>query len=475
MKLISLYRLCAMGSLLWLLRANATPAEPPPRPNILYVLPDQWRAQAFGFAGDPNVRTPHLDRLAAESVRFVNAVAGMPVCCPTRASLLTGQRPLTTGVFMNDVPLDPQATSLAKVLRQAGYDTGYIGKWHLNGDGRSRFIPVERRQGFDYWKVLECTHEYNHSAYYADGPEKLAWEGYDAIAQTGDAVQYLRARTNNVRPFFLFLAWGPPHAPYTTAPATYRQRYLPADLKLPPNIPEPMRPAVRQLLGGYYAHCTALDDCLDALRTALRETGLADNTLLIFNSDHGDLLGAHGGRNKQQPYDESIRVPLLFHWPAGLGSQPRQLNAVINSEDLMPTILGLCHVPIPVSVEGLDYSAYIHGGKSPSDGATLISCAAPFGQWTRKQGGREYRGIRTLRHTYVRDLSGPWLLFDNQADPSQMTNLVTQPECAGLRAELEAILQKKLAEAHDEFLPAAAYIKRWGYSVDANGTVPYEP
>ena len=95
-------------------------AQRSPKPNILFILPDQWRAQAFGFAGDPNVKTPHLDRLASQGVRFINALAGMPVCCPSRASLLTGQRPLTTGVFMNDVPLDPNALTLAKVLSRAG-------------------------------------------------------------------------------------------------------------------------------------------------------------------------------------------------------------------------------------------------------------------------------------------------------------------------------------------------------------------
>ena len=132
--------------------------QPKPLPNVVFVLADQWRAQAFGFAGDANVKTPHLDRLASQSVRCVNAIAGIPVCCPTRASLLTGQRALTTGVFLNDVPLNPQAVTLAKELRRAGYLTAYIDKWHLNGDGRSRFIPWERRQGFEYWKALECTH-----------------------------------------------------------------------------------------------------------------------------------------------------------------------------------------------------------------------------------------------------------------------------------------------------------------------------
>src|SRR5437764_6222260 len=131
-----------------------------PRPNVIFILADQWRAQAFGYAGDPNVRTPHLDALERESLRFVNAVSNVPVCTPTRASILTGQRALTHGLFMNDAPLNPEAVTIAKVLGKAGYDTGYIGKWHVDGHGRSAYIPPQRRQGFEYWKVLECTHDY---------------------------------------------------------------------------------------------------------------------------------------------------------------------------------------------------------------------------------------------------------------------------------------------------------------------------
>ena len=444
------------------------------RPNIVVLLPDQWRGQAFGFAGDPNVKTPHLDALAGESVLFLNAVAGVPVCCPTRGSLLTGQRPLTTGVFLNDVPLATNALTLAKVLAQAGYDTAYIGKWHLNGDGRSNFIPRERRQGFDYWKVLECTHDYVHSFYYGDAPEKLEWEGYDAIAQTADAERYLREHAGSGKPFLLFLAWGPPHDPYQTAPEIFRERYLPAKIETRANVPAETRGAVRNWLAGYYAHCSALDDCVGRVRSTLRETGLNENTLLIFTSDHGDLLGSHGGRNKQQPYEESIRVPLLLHWPAGLGRKPRRLDSPINSEDFMPTVLGLCGLRIPKTVEGVDFSGYARGGRDPSDGAALVGCMAPFGQWTRKQGGREYRGIRTRRYTYVRDLNGPWLLFDNAQDPLQMTNLVGLAASSQLQAKMDGWLNRKLKKAHDEFLPADAYIRKWGYRVDQEGTVPYE-
>ena len=152
-------------------------AAAPAGRNILFVLADQWRAQAFGFAGDRNVRTPHLDRFERQCVNFTQAVSGVPVCSPTRASLLTGQRPQTHGVFLNDVPLSKNAVTLPKELKAAGYDTGCIGKWHIDGHGsRSAFIPRERRQGFDYWKVLECGHAYNQSHYYADGPKKLEWD-----------------------------------------------------------------------------------------------------------------------------------------------------------------------------------------------------------------------------------------------------------------------------------------------------------
>jgi len=445
------------------------------KPNIVVVLADQWRAQAFGFAGDSNVKTPNFDRLAGESVRFINAVSALPVCSPTRASLLTGQRPLTHGVFLNDVQLNTNARTLAKVLKAAGYDTGFIGKWHIDGRGRSNFIPRERRQGFEYWKALECTHAYSNSFYYADSPEKLQWSGYDAIAQTQDACQFVRARAKSDKPFLLFLAWGPPHDPYFTAPEKDRALYDPAKLTLRPNVPPGLEGEVRKILAGYYAHCTALDDCLGDLLRVLQETGSADNTILVFSADHGDMLGSHGMFKKQKPFDESIRVPMLIRWPKGLGAVARPLDAPINSEDLMPTLLGLCSVPIPKSVEGLDYSGYLRGGENPGDGATMILCAAPFGEWERRVGGKEYRGVRTTRHTYVRDLNGPWLLFDNHADPYQTNNLVNTTDSATAQAALEALLKRKLEERRDEFRPGPEYIAKWGYSVNANGTVPYTP
>ncbi|MDB6174943.1 MAG: arylsulfatase [Chthoniobacteraceae bacterium] len=458
-------------ALLCTLRAFAV--DSPARPNIVVVLADQWRPQAFGFAGDPNVRTPNLDKLAAESARFINAVAGMPVCSPTRASLLTGQRPLTHGVFLNDVPLNPEAVTLPKVLKAAGYDTAAIGKWHIDGHGRSNFIPRERRQGFDYWKVLECTHNYTDSIYYGDSSEKLHWSGYDALDQTNAAQEYLRARNKETKPFLLWLAWGPPHDPYLTAPAKYRAIYDPKKLILRPNVPASIEAETRKNLAGYYAHCSALDDAMGGLLETLRESGLAENTILIFTADHGDMLGSQGLWKKQKPFDESARVPLLIRWPAVFGRNARQLDAPINSEDFMPTLLGLIGAPLPPSVEGLDYSGYLRGGPNPGDGAAMLTCVSPFGEFERRNGGREYRGLRTSRYTYVRDLNGPWLLFDNDADPYQQNNLVNQSAQATLQAGLENHLARRLKANGDAFLPGTDYIHARGYEVDVNGTLPY--
>ena len=443
------------------------------QPNVVLVFGDQWRAQATGYAGNTQVKTPHLDQLATHSINATHAVSGCSVCSPARASLLTGQYPLTHGIFVNDVCLQNDAVSLGQAFKGAGYDTAYIGKWHIDGHGRSNYIPPERRQGFEYWKVLECTHNYNESHYYAgDSSKKQCWEQYDAQAQTRDAQHYIRTYQND-NPFLLVLSWGPPHAPYETAPPTYQALYQPENIALRPNVPPNKATDAAQWLAGYYAHCTALDDCMGTLLQTLDETGLADDTIFLFFSDHGDMLGSQGLDKKQKPWEESIRVPFLLRYPSLYGNQGRQVDARIDIPDIMPTLLGLCNLTIPDSVEGLDFSSYLQGGNDPSDGAALLSCPHPFGQWHRQLGGREYRGLRTQRYTYARSLDGPWLLYDNEHDPFQLENLVDQPEALELRESLDQQLTKRLTQMGDEFLPGDKYLQRWGYEVDETGTVRY--
>ena len=466
-------RSTALGAAAMLLPGPLCSAEPSSerhpsnRPNLVFVFADQWRAQATGYAGNKDVRTPNLDKLANESINFSNAVSGCPVCSPYRASLLTGQYWLTHGIFYNDKPLNPEATTIGKVYRQADYETAYIGKWHVDGHGRSSFIPKERRQGFEFWRVCECTHNYNKSLYYGDTPEKKYWPGYDTIAQTREAQKYIRQHTQS--PFVLFVSWGTPHAPYHTAPEKYRKLYSdPSKITLHPNVPNAMRSQAQKELAGYYAHIAAIDDCIGDILRTIDECGIKQNTLFVFTSDHGDMLRSHGQTKKQKPWEESVRIPFLLRYPAVHGKAGRIVDMPINTPDIMPTLLGLSGVAIPKSVEGKDFSGVIKGTQPPDNDAALIMCPVPFHQWGYRRGGREYRGVRTRRYTYVRDLNGPWLLYDNQMDPYQLRNLCGHPEYAQIQKELEKKLSQKLKETNDKFLSGPEYMALWNYEWDGN-------
>ncbi len=224
----------------------------------------------------------------------------MPVCSPARASLLTGQYPLTHGVFYNDRPLRNEALSLAEIYKDAGYATGYIGKWHINGQAsdekqfaaRNRAVPRGRRQGFDYWKAREVTHDYNSSFYFDENDVRHAWSGYDAFSQTDSAISFIDRNKNNS--FLARALMGPAHDPYRTAPEIYRKMYNPTVLKLRPNVPDSLQARARKDLAGYYAHCTALDQSAGNLLAALKKAGVEENTILIFTSDHGDMLYSQG-------------------------------------------------------------------------------------------------------------------------------------------------------------------------------------
>jgi arylsulfatase A-like enzyme len=438
------------------------------RPNVLIVLADEWRAQSTGYNGDRNVSTPVLDLLAAQSVNFTNAISGCPVCCPYRASLLTGQYPLTNGVFVNDVELKPNGPTLAETFRGAGYRTGFIGKWHVYGspDGnygrRLEFIPPEKHLGFDYWKACECTHEYNHSLYYeGNDPTPKYWPGYDAIAQTEDACRFIEQRPS-ADPFLLVLSLGPPHFPYATAPERYQEMYRNREITLRRNVPSNRRKEAADILRGYYAHMTALDDCLDRILKTLDRSGAADDTILVFTSDHGDMMLSQGLTTKLYPWDESIRVPLLVRYPRKLGRKGRKIRTPISSPDLMPTLLGMCGLTIPGSVEGSDFSPAFFGKSSlPRDAAAFINLPVPITE-ARRYGIAEYRGLRTERYTYVRSIRGPWLLYDNELDPFQMHNLCGRSEHRELQSRMDHALDGTLRHLRDDFLPASEYAKRAG-------------
>jgi arylsulfatase A-like enzyme len=276
------------------------------------------------------------------------------------------------------------------------------------------------------------------------------------------------------KPFLLVLSWGPPHNPYQTAPRQFQEMYNPDNITLRPNVPAELAEASRRDLAGYYAHISALDSYVGELSAALEEEGIAEDTIFVYASDHGDMLGSQGQQRKQRPWEESIRVPFLLRYPRLFGREGRKMEMPFNSPDIMPTLLGLSGLDVPTTVEGTDYAPYLRGEADLQVEAALIACISPFGEFTRNGGGREYRGIRTTRFTFVRDLAGPWLLYDNERDPYQLTNVCGQAEYAEQQRQLDELLQRMLRERGDEFLPGEEYVRRWGYVTNANGTVPYE-
>jgi len=462
---------------LWIILSTlqTTFAQIPSRqkPNIIYILTDQWRASATGYSGDPNVKTPNIDALAKGSLNFRNAVSITPVCTPYRAALMTGRYPTTTGMFFNDVHLPDEEICIAEVFGKAGYNTGYIGKWHLDGNGRTSFIPVEKRQGFDYWKAAECDHDYNHSHYYTgNNDEKMFWDGYDVFEQTKDAQQYIRNQSKNEKPFILFVAFGTPHFPHETAPKEFLDIYDQNNIKLPPNVPASLLDNSKKEAKGYYAHCSALDKSIGDILATIDDEGIRDNTIFIFTSDHGEMMGAHGVRpkTKQVPFGESANIPFLLRYPAVTGNTGRMVQMPINTIDIFPTLLGLAKLKVPKTCEGDDLSPLIIKHKDDLKRSVVYMNISPF---TKTNFPLAYRAIKTKQYTYIRSIQGPWFLFDDLKDPFQMNNLLTNKSFDKLSKQLDSELYKILNKNGDSFQPGSFYISKWGFQIDASGAIPY--
>jgi arylsulfatase A-like enzyme len=437
-------------------------------PNLLFVLADQMRGQDMGCAGNPDVRTPAMDRLAAQGMRLTDCCATSPVCCPNRAILLTGTYPTTNLVPGNDLPVRADLPSLGTLAKANGCRTAYIGKWHLDGMPRTKFTPPgPRRLGFDFWAAYNCSHDYFHPRWFRDMPEVIEAQGYEPEAQTDTALEWLAEHANR-EPFCLVLSWGPPHDPYDQVPEHYRALYDPLKITLRPNArPETDNPLAarldcRRTLADYYAAITALDEQLARLLDALDSLGLAENTVVVFTSDHGDMLWSHGWMKKQSPYEEAVNVPFLIRRlgrvPAGAVS-----DLLFGTVDVLPTLAGLMDWRDVPALEGLDLSAALRGETGAPAPDTLLLANYFACDEAAVQGMPEWRAVRTRRHTYVetpgREL---WLLFDNAADPYQTENLAEKPECRPLRERLALTLGEWLRKTGDPFLPGAEFLAHFG-------------
>ena len=436
------------------------PAAEPKRPNILFLLPDQMRAQALGCMGNPDVRTPHLDRLASQGVLFRNTFANSPVCCPARATLLTGKYAHTNGMIANDLRLRESETTVAELLRDAGYRTGFVGKWHLDGGKRlpGYVPPGPRRQGFEFWAANECSHQHFDTQYFRDSDQPVPIEGFEAETWTNLGIEFLRQTQSDDRPFFLTIQMGPPHDPYI-APEEYRSTYDPQALAMRPNWKESPELPGRDDIASYYAMITAVDDQIGRLMATLDELGLAEDTIVWVSSDHGDMMGSQGMRLKRKPWEESIRVPGIVRYPRKvLGA--RTTDALLSHVDFAPTWLALCGIEAPQAMQGTDLSAVVLGQTEQGPDSAFFQIFGPYHAGGAVAG---WRGIRTARHMYARYEKEPWVLYDLQEDPYELNNLAADPAAAPVREELEQRLADWMERTGD------SWSFNWTHPVEDNG------
>lgn len=416
------------------------------RPNVLFILPDEWRAQALGCMGNPDVQTPHLDRLASEGTLFRNTLSNTPLCCPARANMLTGTYTSTNGMVANDLRLRENITTMGQLYSQAGYRTGYVGKWHLDGGPRlPGFIPPgPRRHGFQYWAANECNHNYFYGYYFRNENVPIISQRYEPEYWTDRAIEFLYESQN--QPFFLMLALGAPHDPYL-APMKYMDMYDPEKLTMEPNWVKGTRGGGRKEIAGYYASITAIDDQIGKLLDTLRQLNLEDDTIVFFSSDHGNMLGSQARTLKMLPWEESIRVPGILRFPRTVPAG-RKSDALLSHVDLAPTLLSLCGLPVPANMQGSDLSAVATGITEQGPSSAFFQNFGPYRASGVKEG---WRAIRTEHAMYARHQSSPWLLYDLEKDPYQLHNLAQDPAAKPLLDQLDRQLLQWMNKVGDSW------------------------
>jgi arylsulfatase A-like enzyme len=434
----------------------------PQRPNVIWIFGDQFRAQALSFSGDPNARTPNLERAATDGVTFTRNVSGFPLCCPFRGSLLTSRYPHQC-VPGHEYPLPAGQPTIADAFNAHGYDTAYFGKWHLGGwherDGRAAFFVTDpaRRGGFQTWVGYENNNsQWDSWVHGGSGKDAFHYRlpGYETDELTNLLIQYLKKQTA-AKPFFAVLSVQPPHDPYI-APARFMQNYNPETVQLRPNVAhaDPIRRQARQDLAGYYAMIENLDWNYGRVVETLEQLQLLDNTHILFFADHGDMHGSHGMYRKTCPYDEAIRTPMIISggrprydgWMTGESSVPA------NHVDIAPTTLGLCGIPKPDGMVGTDYSHYrVH---KPAPGlepdSAYLQNLIPTGH--ADSINTPYRGVVTRDGwKYVCFESRSWLMFNLNEDPLEEVNLAQNSRYKVEREKLIARLNQWVADTGDRF------------------------
>jgi arylsulfatase A-like enzyme len=440
------------------------------RKNVIWIFGDQHRGQALSCRGDINVNTPNLDRMAIDGQLYPNAVAGFPLCCPFRGSLITSKYPHQC-VPGHEYPLPRDLQTIAHAFKDNGYETTWLGKWHLGGwhewKGRAAFYTIlkEDRGGFDTWIGYEnnnaqydCwVHGHNNKG---EEIERYRLPGYETDCLTDMLIDNLKEygakrKDGDDTPFFTSLSVQPPHDPYV-APAEYMGRHNPASLTMRPNVPnvDRVQQRARQELAGAYAMIENIDYNIGRILETLQNEGLADDTYIIYFSDHGDMHGSHGQFRKMTAYEESIRIPfIIYGGESRYNCRHYQPDAPINHVDIAPTTLGICGIEKPDWMDGFDYSSLFLPGKTVENipDSAYIQSVIPTGHGDSVD--RPWRGIVTNDGwKYVCLEHQPWLMFNLNEDPYEQVNMALNTGFNNKRKELHEKLKEWINNTDDTFI-----------------------
>jgi len=440
----------------------AEPQQQGSRPNIVFILSDDHRADLLGAAGHPFIKTPTLDLLGKNGVRFTNAFATSPLCTPARAGFLTGKYPERTGApricekacsFLEFTRMFPE------LLHEAGYQTAYVGKFHL-GEGS---VP---KRGFDYWASWDWVGEPFDLTIHINGEEHPT-EGFSDDHVSEVAANFIRNKTNQDQPFFLYVGLTTPHLPFHY-PERLSQVFADDDIPPPASFRENWEETGKLGLTGtkinihtfgvglthfgswdnyiksYYRSALSIDESVKKVMDAIREKGLEENTIVIYTTDHGYFNGEHSLTEKHYGYEEVMRIPMLVQYPGGI--KPGQVNEelVINL-DIAPTLLDFAGLPIPEHMDGVSWKPMLTEGqnfKAPLREDFFFALNAQeqpdFKPHTVVRGKNfKLMNFHTLDH---------WELYDVVNDPKEMVNLATNPDYADTLLQL----QKRLEELKEK-------------------------
>ena len=409
------------------------------QPNVLVFFTDQQRWDTSGLHGNPLALTPNFDRIARRGTHVHNSFTCQPVCGPARSCLQTGLYATQTGCYRNGIPLSTDLKTLAHHFGDAGYRTGYIGKWHLY-EGSHGPVPAANRGGYDYWlasNVLEFTSQaYDTTMYDGDG-EAVRLPGYRVDAVADATIRYIDAHREE--PFYLFTSYIEPHHQNDLddypPPDGYRDRYT--GRWTPPDLAA-LGGSTHQHLGGYYGMVKRLDEAFGRVIDTLKSLDLLDDTIVLFTSDHGCHFKTRNSEYKRSCHDSSIRVPTALSGPGFEGG--RQIQQLVSLVDLPPTLLDGAGLSVPEEMSGRSLLPLTRGETSGWPEEVFV-------QISETQVGRAVRTKRWKYGVTAPDRYVDEFLYDMEVDPYELANLIDNESHAEVILSMRERLVRRMVEA----------------------------